>query len=65
MTYRIVRFFSCGSKRTIKSGLSLKEAQDYCQNPETCSKTCKSATGRKRTRLKGEWFDGYYKENGR
>ena len=47
------------SKRTIKSGLTLEQAQAHCGDPETSSSTCTSAAGRRRTRERGEWFDGY------
>jgi hypothetical protein len=46
-------------KRTIKTGLTLEEAQAHCRDPETSSSTCTSYAGRKRTERKGPWFDGY------
>lgn len=57
--YRIVRVFFNGGKRTIKSGLTLEEAQAHCQDPDTSSRTATSAAARKRTRDRGPWFDGY------
>jgi len=51
-------FFN-GGKRTIKSGLTLEEAQAHCQDPDTSSRTATSAAARKRTRDRGPWFDGY------
>jgi hypothetical protein len=57
--YKIIRFFHRGDKRTVKSGLTLAEAQAHCQNPETSSSTCKGAAGKRRTRERGPWFDGY------
>jgi len=46
-TYKIVKFIRDGENETIAEGLSLAEAQEYCQNDET----------------KGEgWFCGYTKE---
>jgi hypothetical protein len=45
--------------RTIVKGLSLEEAQQHCQSPETSSRTAKSAIARRRTREHGPWFDGY------
>jgi len=53
-------FFN-GGKRTIKSGLTLEEAQAHCQDPDTSSRTATSAAARKRTRDRGPWFDGYEK----
>lgn len=42
--YRIVRFRFKGKRRTIKTGLTLEEAQRHCNDPKT----------------KGNgWFDGY------
>jgi len=47
MTYRIVRFRFNGRRKVIKSGLTLAEAQAWCQRPDT----------------KGEgWFDGFERE---
>jgi hypothetical protein len=61
-TYKIVRMYFRGSRRTIKIGLTLQEAQEHCKNPETSSKTATSAAAIRRTRAKGAWFDGYEKE---
>ena len=44
------------SKRTIKTKLTLAEAQAHCRDPETSSHTCT------KDRYKGaykSWFDGY------
>jgi len=48
-TYKIERFYSDGrrSKKTIKKGLTLKQAQTHCRRKDTRGKT---------------WFDGYTKE---
>jgi hypothetical protein len=44
--YKIVRFYYDGrKKRTIKTGLTLEQAQIHCADPET--------------RKEGVWFDGY------
>ena len=48
-TYKIVRFYKNSSKkkRTIKTELSLQEAQEHCNREDT----------------RGEdWFDGYEKQ---
>lgn len=47
-TYKIVRFYKDGRPRkTIETGLTLEEAQEHCQDPET----------------RGDgWFDGYTEE---
>lgn len=49
-------------RRTIKTGLTLEEAQAHCQNPETSSKTATRADGRLRTKQYGPWFDGYERD---
>ncbi len=60
MKYKIVRYFYTYSrKRVIKRGLTLEEAQSYCSDPDTSSRTATSYTARRRTRLQGDWFDGY------
>lgn len=63
-TYKIVRFFQRESlgKKVIKTGLTLVDALEHCLDPETSSKTAKSATARKRTEQCGPWFDGYEEE---
>lgn len=63
-TYKIVRMYfnSNVNRRTIKTGLSLADAQKHCSDLETSSRTCISSTGRQRTRRSGPWFDGYEKE---
>lgn len=48
--------------RTIKSGLTLEEAQAHCNDPETSSSTATSSRARKRTEQRGPWFDGYEAE---
>ena len=63
-TYRIVRMFQNRDKRsrTVRRGLTLEEAQAHCADPQTSSRTCTNATGERRTRLHGPWFDGYEEE---
>ena len=34
-TYKIIRFRFNGSRRTIKTGLTLEEAQKHCQREDT------------------------------
>jgi hypothetical protein len=62
MSYKIVRFYHHGPKRTLKTGLTLEQAQAHCNDPETSSTTCIKAAGKRRTREHGTWFDGYYEE---
>ena len=47
MTYRIVRFKFQSEKEILQEGVSLEEAQEHCNSPES----------------HGEgWFDGYERE---
>lgn len=52
-TYKIVRQYKDGNHpdhhKVIKEGLTLAEAQDHCQSPET--------------EEKGVWFDSFYEES--
>ena len=52
-TYKIVRFYFKGGRRTIKRGLSLEEARAHCKNSKTKKVNSKGLT---------VWFDGYEKE---
>jgi hypothetical protein len=61
-TYKIVRHYFKGRKVTLQSGMTLQEAQEHCNDPDTSSRTCTDAAGLKRTRDEGPWFDGYYRE---
>lgn len=66
--YKIVRRYFHSEKwspRTIKTGLTLEEAQAHCQDPETSSSTCTGSKAKARTRQRGPWFDGYEEERGR
>ena len=55
-TYKIVRLKLTGRARVIKRGLTLKEAREWCKNPETSGRTCSDKSNR------GHWFDAYVKE---
>lgn len=70
-TYKIVRIYENDRKpRTQARGLTLKEAQKWCEDPETSSMTAKQPRGtggngrtiQKWHDLKKHWFDGYEKE---
>ena len=66
--YKIVRFYQSNKMSsgramykwhngmTIKDGLTLEEAQEYCDDPETSSSTC---TDKSHEQQHGPWFDGY------
>lgn len=60
--YKIVRSYFKGGKRTVLTGLTLEEAQAYCKDPETSSRTCTKSANKARTRRMGAWFDGYEHE---
>lgn len=62
--YKVVRFFLHNEEeyRIIKADLSLEEAQEHCQNPETSSSTATSEWARHYTEKYGPWFDGYEEE---
>ena len=64
MAYKIVRMYfdrdrAAGARRTIATGLTLEQAQAWCRDPETSSKTCTMRAARNRTAKYGPWFDGY------
>lgn len=63
-TYKIIRSYFKGGKRTIERGLTLEEAQAHCSNPETSSSTATSAKARRLTESRGPWFDGYDVDRG-
>lgn len=54
--YKILRFYSDGRQaRKMDSGLTLRQAQAHCTDPETSSTT--ATKGRSSCRC--NWFDGY------
>ena len=59
MSYKIVRHYFNGGKRTIQRGLTLEEAQAHCRSTETSSRTATSARAKAITRRMGPWFDSY------
>lgn len=62
-TYKITRgYFNEYPKEVIRTGLTLRQAQSHCQDPETSSKTCKLPENVRRTEVYGPWFDGYEEE---
>lgn len=61
-TYKIVRHYFKNGRRTIKTGLTLAEAQAPCSDPESSSTTCRKPHNRRRTAHYGPWFDGYGEE---
>jgi hypothetical protein len=65
MTYKIIRYFRRDgvASRTLKTGLTLEEAQAHCCDPETSSETATLPEKRAYTERHGPWFDGYDKES--
>lgn len=60
--YKIVRSFLKGESKVMKRGLTLKEAQEHCKDPETSHSTCTKPDLKEYTMRVGPWFDGYDKE---
>jgi hypothetical protein len=64
LTYKVVRHYrDTDEQRVLFTGWTLKQAAQYCSDPETSSKTCKQAHNVRHTLLKGPWFDLYTEEN--
>lgn len=64
-TYKVIRFYMehpSISQRTLKRGLSMKEAIAHCKGPETSSSTCKKRVNVRRTERLGPWFDSWAEE---
>lgn len=64
----VIRRFVLGRyrPRTVRRGLTYREARDWCRDPETSSTTARGAAARRRTRAYGSpWFDGFAREHGR
>ena len=60
--YNIIEFRQDGDNKIVERGLTLEEAQEHCQDPETSSKTCEAPQRKQKARTLGEWFHGYVKE---
>mgnify|MGYP003650780286 FL=1 len=58
-TYQIIRFFQEADNEVIDTGLTLEQAQEHCNDPETSSSTATSADAEIVTETWGAWFDGY------
>lgn len=57
--YKIVRMFDNGPDYTVKTNLTLQEAQDWVASPEADSTTCNRNTSIRRTVILGPWHDEY------
>lgn len=61
--YKITRLYRDSNRRaTIKTGLTLDQAQKHCSDPETSSSTCTTTQGKGHTLSYGPWFDSYNQE---
>lgn len=63
-TYKVVRRYFNDEHwpEVIVRGLTLKQAQAHCNDPETSSSTATSPAAVERTERMGPWFDGYEEE---
>lgn len=63
--YRIIRIFKDDSveRRTIKTGLTLAEAQAHCKDPETSSRTATGPAAVALTKELGDWMDAFTEES--
>jgi hypothetical protein len=62
-TYSIVRFHAGGLPvARLATGLTIEEAREWCEDPETSSRTCKLPKNIAYTEKHGAWFDGYTEE---
>lgn len=59
--YAIIRFYKDAGirRRIIRTGVTIRQAQAHCNDPETSSSTATSPSARARTKRVGEWFDGW------
>lgn len=64
MLYQVVRFYENFDipNNVLKTGLTLEEAQEHCDDPETSSATAIRAAAMEHTKYYGNWFDGYVGE---
>lgn len=65
--YHVVRFAQSGNRRIVKRNLTLKEAQEICNDPETSSSTARKPQGcegdeamiERWNEKQKHWFYGY------
>lgn len=63
--YKVMRYFADPKYPavTVKTGLSLEEAQEHCNRADSSSRTCTDELGEARTERYGAWFDGYTEQS--
>lgn len=54
----VLVFMRSGRRGTVARNLTWDQAAEYVRDDEMHSQTATSATARKRTQLRGEWFTG-------
>lgn len=60
MKYKILRFYKSNlPMKLIKENLTLEEAKEHCNSPESSSRTCVEQKNLDHTKTYGEWFDGF------
>lgn len=64
-TYMVIRMYASDAydDEVIMRGLTLEEAQEHCNDPQTTASTATSAEAIERTTRRGPWFDGYTEED--
>jgi hypothetical protein len=63
-TYKIVRLYQRDplKRQVIMHNVTLTQAREHCNDPDTSWNTCTHPEGKRRTRECGPWFDAYFKE---
>lgn len=62
-TYKIIRYYQdIGREDIVATGLTLEEAREHCNDPETSSETATGEVALARTKCFGPWFHGYSEE---
>lgn len=60
-TYKTILFRFNGNNKVLDRGLTLEQAQEFCKDPDTSSRTCEKAANFKKWG-DGPWFVGYDEE---
>jgi hypothetical protein len=61
-TYKVIRLFFNGPNKVLLKGLTLADAQEFCSEANSSSRTTTSKEGKERTKKYGPWFNGYTEE---
>lgn len=61
--YSVIRYHkNDGARKVMQTGLTLAEAQEHCNDPESSSRTATTSEAEHYTDHHGPWFDGYVEE---